>query len=212
MLQHHSVYTVHRHCSRHVVKHGSSAGIVSVMPGCCIWSCRLYKVHEEDGKPFELEMSWICEESGWKHARVRMHVDTCIIQPPSDMFSKPRICQRCSCEMAWLDGHVVPCPVGHGLLWDPALCCAMSHSTLACVLYVCRCQQRCRQTPKHRRRQHRKSLTWRTRALCQLSCSRDYARGHVVTAGFRVESMQRDGGRHVECVFTSHCRRRSIMS
>ena len=32
---------------------------------------RLYKVHEEDGKPFELEMSWICEESGWKHARVR---------------------------------------------------------------------------------------------------------------------------------------------
>lgn len=30
----------------------------------------LYKVHEEDGKPFELEMSWICEESGWKHARV----------------------------------------------------------------------------------------------------------------------------------------------
>jgi hypothetical protein len=32
---------------------------------------RLYKVHEESGKPFELEMSWICEESGWKHARVR---------------------------------------------------------------------------------------------------------------------------------------------
>lgn len=31
---------------------------------------RLYKVHEEDGKPFELEMTWICEESGWKHARV----------------------------------------------------------------------------------------------------------------------------------------------
>lgn len=31
---------------------------------------RLYKVHEEDGKPFELEMSWICKESGWKHARV----------------------------------------------------------------------------------------------------------------------------------------------
>lgn len=31
---------------------------------------RLYKVHEEDGKPFELEMSWICEESGFKHQRV----------------------------------------------------------------------------------------------------------------------------------------------
>eukprot|EP00878_Enallax_costatus_P020903 GHUV01022114.1.p1 GENE.GHUV01022114.1~~GHUV01022114.1.p1 ORF type:complete len:187 (+),score=64.52 GHUV01022114.1:377-937(+) len=30
----------------------------------------LYKVHEEDGKPFELEMSWICEESGRKHQRV----------------------------------------------------------------------------------------------------------------------------------------------
>jgi hypothetical protein len=29
-------------------------------------------VHEEDGKPFELEMSWLCEESGWKHARVRL--------------------------------------------------------------------------------------------------------------------------------------------
>lgn len=32
---------------------------------------RLYKVHEEDGKPFELEMSWICDESGRKHQRVR---------------------------------------------------------------------------------------------------------------------------------------------
>ncbi|KAF8062974.1 PAG1 [Scenedesmus sp. PABB004] len=30
----------------------------------------LHKVHEEDSKPFELEMSWICEESGRKHARV----------------------------------------------------------------------------------------------------------------------------------------------
>eukprot|EP00775_Hariotina_reticulata_P013232 gene13232-13363_t len=29
----------------------------------------LYKVHEEDGKPFELEMSWICDESGRKHQR-----------------------------------------------------------------------------------------------------------------------------------------------
>jgi hypothetical protein len=28
-------------------------------------------VHEEDGKPFELEMTWLCEESGWKHCRVR---------------------------------------------------------------------------------------------------------------------------------------------
>jgi 20S proteasome subunit alpha 7 len=27
-------------------------------------------VHEEDGKPFELEMSWLCEESGWQHAPV----------------------------------------------------------------------------------------------------------------------------------------------
>lgn len=30
----------------------------------------LYKVHEEDGKPFELEISWICEESGRLHQRV----------------------------------------------------------------------------------------------------------------------------------------------
>lgn len=29
-------------------------------------------MHEEDGKPFELEMSWLCEESGWKHARVSL--------------------------------------------------------------------------------------------------------------------------------------------
>lgn len=27
-------------------------------------------MHEEDGKPFELEMSWICEDSGRKHQRV----------------------------------------------------------------------------------------------------------------------------------------------
>jgi 20S proteasome subunit alpha 7 len=37
---------------------------------CCVCCSRLHKVHEEDGKPFELEMSWVCEESGRKHARV----------------------------------------------------------------------------------------------------------------------------------------------
>jgi len=30
----------------------------------------LYKVHDEDGKPFELEMSWICDESGRIHQKV----------------------------------------------------------------------------------------------------------------------------------------------
>lgn len=30
----------------------------------------LHKVHEEDGKPFEIEMSWICDESNRVHERV----------------------------------------------------------------------------------------------------------------------------------------------
>lgn len=33
-------------------------------------SFSLHKVHEEDGKPFEIEMSWICDESGRVHERV----------------------------------------------------------------------------------------------------------------------------------------------
>lgn len=27
-------------------------------------------MHDEDGKPFELELSWVCEESGRMHQRV----------------------------------------------------------------------------------------------------------------------------------------------
>jgi hypothetical protein len=56
-------------------------------------TCRLYKVHEEDGKPFELEMSWICEESGWKHARVRGDIDTFLLDhtvTPSHISLKER--------------------------------------------------------------------------------------------------------------------------
>lgn len=30
----------------------------------------LHKIHEDDGKPFELELTWICNESGRQHARV----------------------------------------------------------------------------------------------------------------------------------------------
>jgi hypothetical protein len=45
---------------------------------CGVCTCRLYKVHEESGKPFELEMSWICEESGWKHARVSKFGILCV--------------------------------------------------------------------------------------------------------------------------------------
>jgi 20S proteasome subunit alpha 7 len=30
----------------------------------------LHRVHDEDGKPFDIEMSWICDESGRQHARV----------------------------------------------------------------------------------------------------------------------------------------------
>ena len=37
---------------------------------CATLACRLYKVHDEDGKPFELEMSWICDESGRIHQKV----------------------------------------------------------------------------------------------------------------------------------------------
>ncbi len=33
----------------------------------------LYKVHEEDGKPFEVELSWICDESNKQHQRVGVH-------------------------------------------------------------------------------------------------------------------------------------------
>jgi hypothetical protein len=28
------------------------------------------QIHEEDGKQFELELTWLCEESGWQHGRV----------------------------------------------------------------------------------------------------------------------------------------------
>ncbi|GBF90613.1 proteasome subunit alpha type-3 [Raphidocelis subcapitata] len=34
----------------------------------------LHKVHEEDGKPFEIEMSWICDDSGRVHQRVPAEV------------------------------------------------------------------------------------------------------------------------------------------
>lgn len=27
-------------------------------------------MHDEDGKPFELELSWICEETGKEHKRI----------------------------------------------------------------------------------------------------------------------------------------------
>ena len=30
----------------------------------------LHNIHEDDGKPFELELTWICDESGKQHARV----------------------------------------------------------------------------------------------------------------------------------------------
>ena len=31
----------------------------------------MHKVHEEETKPFEIEMTWLCEESGMEHQRVR---------------------------------------------------------------------------------------------------------------------------------------------
>lgn len=30
----------------------------------------IYKIHDEKDKSFELELSWVCEESGWEHQRV----------------------------------------------------------------------------------------------------------------------------------------------
>ena len=30
----------------------------------------MYKVHEEETKPFEIEMTWLCEESGMEHQKV----------------------------------------------------------------------------------------------------------------------------------------------
>jgi 20S proteasome subunit alpha 7 len=30
----------------------------------------MHKVHEEETKPFEIEMTWLCEESGMEHKKV----------------------------------------------------------------------------------------------------------------------------------------------
>ena len=30
----------------------------------------IHRVHDEDGKPFEVEMSWICDETNREHQRV----------------------------------------------------------------------------------------------------------------------------------------------
>lgn len=30
----------------------------------------MHKVHEEETKPFEIEMTWLCEESGMEHQKV----------------------------------------------------------------------------------------------------------------------------------------------
>jgi 20S proteasome subunit alpha 7 len=29
-----------------------------------------WQVHDEDGKPFDIEISWVCEESGFQHQRI----------------------------------------------------------------------------------------------------------------------------------------------
>jgi 20S proteasome subunit alpha 7 len=36
----------------------------------CYCLCPRVQVHDDDGKPFDIELSWVCEESGRKHARV----------------------------------------------------------------------------------------------------------------------------------------------
>ena len=36
----------------------------SAMTTCAV------QVHDEDGKPFDIEISWVCEESGREHQRV----------------------------------------------------------------------------------------------------------------------------------------------
>lgn len=40
----------------------------------------LHQVHDEDGKPFEIEMSWICDESDKKHQRVPADLLAQVIQ------------------------------------------------------------------------------------------------------------------------------------
>jgi hypothetical protein len=52
-------------------QHPDTATLACPNPSRAPIPSSLHKVHEEDGKPFEIEMSWICDESGRVHQRVR---------------------------------------------------------------------------------------------------------------------------------------------
>lgn len=43
----------------------------SPLAAVCCFACSLHKVRDDDGKPFEIEASWICDESNREHQRVR---------------------------------------------------------------------------------------------------------------------------------------------
>lgn len=72
------------------------------------------QVHDEDGKPFELEISWICDESGRTHQRV-----------PEPLLSEAIAAAKAA--LADSDMCVIPC----------ARCSALS---LALSLYIFMCQ------------------------------------------------------------------------
>jgi hypothetical protein len=40
---------------------------------------RLHKVHDEDGKPFEVEVTWVCDESNKEHQRVSAALKGCML-------------------------------------------------------------------------------------------------------------------------------------
>lgn len=96
-------------------------------------NCRLYKVHEEDGKPFELEMSWICEESGRKHQKVSR--DGVLQQVETPWWCiRALVCGRCYCQAQ----HCVEWPTSNGReTCSPARLATSCEVHAWCVLCHC---------------------------------------------------------------------------
>jgi 20S proteasome subunit alpha 7 len=50
------------------------------------------QIHEDDGKTFELELTWLCEESGWQHGRV-----------PEELFAEAERAAKATLEDSDMD-------------------------------------------------------------------------------------------------------------
>jgi len=142
------------------------------------WCCRLYKVHEEDGKPFELEMSWLCEESGWKHARVSCSC-CCLVLSCTRIAVK--VVDRIDCDIV-VAGLALPC-LGVATMTEGCGVC-------------CRCQLMCKQMRNLRQRQRRRSQTWRIDTIRLLrddlvihpNCNTVHCRVHLIAEFLTVAS------------------------